>query len=330
MSPAQHRPTRLESIVGIALVAVAAVILIVILASQRRTDISRFGMQPPITDTPQGKSTFDLAQLAPHGFKSFGPSESYNPETLYEKIDGKAPLYTESGFVKLSTQRYINEKNQELTFELYLYDMGTVENAFSVYSIQRRSESSPVDDMNFAYRTDNALYLAHGRYYCEFIGSSDSPLVLDALDFLATGIVENLKDAGPTEIPGLAFFATDHLIADTLMLYLNGAFGFDGLTDTFSAKYRVNDETVTAFITKQFDPAAAKRLLDRYYKFLIDNGAAEISSGDADVKYVDFYGSFELIAAVGPFLYGIHQAADLPAAETTLAIVREKLTKENQ
>lgn len=330
MSPARHHPTRLESIVAIILTAIPLIVLVLIFTMQESSEISRFGIQTPVAEQPQAEPAIHLAAFSPQGFKTFGPGESYDQETLYEKINGKAPLYTESGFVKLFTQRYVSEKDYELTFELYIYDMESVANAFSVYSIQRRAKSSPIDDLPFAYRTENALYLTHGRYYCELIGSSDSPLLLDALDFTATALVENLKDAGPLEIPQLALFPTENLVPNTFILYLNSAFGFEGLTNTFSAKYKIDNQTVTAFISKQTNSAAAENLANVYIDFLLDNGGEEISSSDTAVKYINFYGSLEVVSVENSFVFGIHLADDRKAAENILTLIRGNLAKESQ
>ncbi len=310
---------------SIILILIPTVVIVAIFLHQGKPDMSRFGIGPTVAEKTMDESVNGLAQLAPQRFEPFGPAESYDEESLYEKINGKAPLYTESGFQNLSTQRYINEKDENLTFELYLYDMGSAAGAFSVYSIQRRAESAPVGDMIFAYRTKNALYLAHGRYYCELVGSSESPVLLDAIDFTVISLIEILKDPGPVEIPELSLFPADGLIPNTFILYLNGAFGFDGLTNTFSAKYKINDETVTTFISRQSDSASASGLFSSYYKFLLDNGATEISSTEPDTKYVDFYGSLEAICAKGPFVFGIHQAEDRWAAQTILTRIRDNL-----
>jgi hypothetical protein len=330
MSPVHHHPTRFESIIAIVLVAVPLIVLIAIFKTNKGADISRFGVRTPITEKPQGESVIGMADLAPKGFKPFGPSESYNEENLYEKIDGKAPLYTESGFVKLYTQRYINEKDEQLTFELYIYDMDSEENAFSVYSIQRRADSTPIEDLPFAYRTENSLYLAHGRYYCELIGSSNSPLLLDALDFTASDLVENLKNAGVLEIPRLALFPAENLIPHTFILYLNGAFGFDELTNTFSAKYKIDDQTVTAFISKQSNTDVAENLANEYAQFLLDNGGDKIASPDPSAKYFDLFGSIEAVSVENSFVFGIHQADDRRTAETILTLIRDNLAEEHQ
>jgi hypothetical protein len=335
MSPVHHHPTRFESIIAIVLVAVPLIVLIIIFNTHKGADISRFGVQTPTTEKPQSKpmpaeneSDIATADLAPKGFKPFGPGESYNEENLYEKIDGKAPLYTESGFVKLYTQRYVNEKDEQLTFELYIYDMDSAENAFSVYSIQRRADSTPIEDLPFAYRTENSLYLAHGRYYCELVGSSDSPVLLDALDSTAAALIENLTNAGDLEIPHLALFPAENLVPHTFILYLNGAFGFDELTNTFSAKYKIDDQTVTAFISKQSNSDAAENLADEYSQFLLDNGGDKIVSPDPSAKYFDLFGSIEAVSVENSYVFGIHQADDRKAAETILTLIRDNLSKE--
>ncbi|MFA5424388.1 MAG: DUF6599 family protein [Phycisphaerae bacterium] len=328
ISSAKRQPTRLESAIATALIAVPVIIILVIFVSQKNADISRFGITAEIAEKPQGQQGINPAELAPpQGFEKFGPGEYYDQETLYEKIDGKAPLYLESGFVKLFTQRYVNGKNYELTYELYVYDMGLTGNAFSVYSVQRRAGSSP-GNLQFSYSTDNGLFLSYGKYYCEFIGSSDSPLLLDAIDFTANALIENLKDAGPVEIPQLDMFASQNLVPGSYILYLNSAYGFTGLTNTYSAKYKINGETVTAFISKQPDGSAAQKLAEQYVDFLIANGGEKIQSPDADTQYVDLYGSIEIVSVKDSFVYGIHQAEDKKAAENALALISEKLDEE--
>ena len=335
MSPTQHHPTRLESIIAIVLVIVPLIVLIAIFNTNKGADISRFGVRTLTAEKSQSipmlaedESVIAMAELAPKGFEPLGSGESYNDENLYKKIDGKAPLYTESGFVKLYTQRYVNEKDEQLTFELYIYDMDSAENAFSVYSIQRRADGTPIEDLSFAYRTENSLYLVHGRYYCELVGSSDSPVLLDALDSTATTLIENLTNAGDLEIPHLALFPAENLVPHTFILYLNGAFGFDELTNTFSAKYEIDNQTVTAFISKQSNSGAAEKLDDEYTQFLLDNGADKITSLDPSAKYFDFFGSIEAVSVENSYVFGIHQADNRRAAETILTRIRDNLAKE--
>ncbi|MHC4075407.1 MAG: DUF6599 family protein, partial [Planctomycetota bacterium] len=75
----------------------------------------------------------DWGLLLPQGYEKLSDVEIYDSDNLYEKINGKATLYTESGFRKLFTQRFANSLDKSLAAELYLYDMGEAKNAFSVY-----------------------------------------------------------------------------------------------------------------------------------------------------------------------------------------------------
>ena len=115
----------------------------------------------------------------PPGLEPMGPPERFDAETLSEKIDGKAELYLSSGFVSLVCQRFFSAGDNRLWLEVFLYDMGDGRNAFSVFSSQRRADGWDADLTRFAYRTENALFMAHGREYIEIVGSD--ALLSDAI-----------------------------------------------------------------------------------------------------------------------------------------------------
>ena len=53
----------------------------------------------------QSQPPSDFASLPPE-LKPFGPPETFAPDNLYDKIDGKAELYLAAGFVRLHCQRF--------------------------------------------------------------------------------------------------------------------------------------------------------------------------------------------------------------------------------
>ncbi len=138
MGSIKYRARRLEPVISICLLAILFLIGLGIFIKQFDYDMSRFGIGTAAA--PKFEIPFELSSLVPAGFETLSKAEIYNPENLYEKINGKAPLYTESGFEKLSTQRFASISDQSLWMELFVYDMATVRNAFSVYSVQRRAE----------------------------------------------------------------------------------------------------------------------------------------------------------------------------------------------
>jgi hypothetical protein len=165
-------------------------------------DMSRFGIGATTAELLTQKKTEEaaLGSLAPSGFEALSETETYTAENLYEKINGKAPLYTESGFEKLFTQRFASRDRENLWMELFVYDMANIRNAFSVYSTQKRAG---VEMLSFAYprfhyKTGNGLYFVHGKYYVELVGSSKSTKLLGAMVEVTQKISSTLPADGNT------------------------------------------------------------------------------------------------------------------------------------
>jgi len=318
---------KLESVVSISLLSILVLIAITILVKQSGYDMGRFGLT---TETTSLKTEqVPLSSLAPAGFETLS-EEVYIADNLYEKIDGKAPLYIESGFEKLFTRRFINKEDENLWMELFVFDMAALKNAFSIYSVQRRADVEILPDMQFGYRTSDAPYFVHGKYYVEFIASSKSDELFKAMIETAQKIQTNLAVDKAAQIPELSLFPQEDLVAGSHKLYLESAFGFEGFTDIFTAQYKFGDETITAFLNRRQDPQDAQLVAKSYHKFLIDNGA-EIKAATNETlntfgaKVFDFYDTTEIVYAAGLFVVGIHEAENQQSAEKLAAILINKL-----
>ncbi len=318
MGSVRHRDRQragLESAISICLLLILLLIGLGVLLKQSHYDMGRFGIDPVAAGVVQpqaaGLTTEDkqaLTSLAPGGFKTLSDAEIYNPENLYEKINGKAPLYLESGFVELFTQRFISDTDESLWMELFVYDMATIKNAFSVYSIQKRADVELLPDKQFGYKTSNAVYFVHGKYYVELVGSSESAELLGAMGQVMQNISSNLPVDKDANIGELVLFPEEDLVLGSAKLYLTNAFGFEGLTDTFIARYKFADEIITAFLSQKDSAAEAITVFENYYKFLLDNGGKELPTTNPKIRFVDFYGTLEIVAVAGPFVLGIHEA----------------------
>jgi len=320
---------KLESVVSISLLSILVLIAITVLVKQSGYDMGRFGLA---TETTSLKTEqVPLSSLAPAGFETLS-EEVYIADNLYEKIDGKAPLYIESGFEKLFTRRFINKEDENLWMELFIFDMAKIKNAFSVYSVQRRAEVEILPDMQFGYRTSDAPYFVHGKYYIEFIGSSESDELFKAMIETAKKIQTNLPVDKAAHIHELGLFPQEDLVAGSHKLYLESAFGFEGFSDIFTAQYKLGDETITAFFSKKNSAVEATKAFESYHKFLIENGA-EIKAATNEAlntfgaKVFDFYDTTEIVSATGPFVVGIHEAENRQSAEKLAAILINKLNE---
>ena len=321
MDSTKGKPKKLESIVSISILSILLLITLAVFIKQSDYDMSRFGIEAPIGELITAK----LRSLAPAGFETLSEIEVYHAENLFEKINGKAPLYIESGFEKLFTQRFINKKDENLWMELFVFDMTALRNAFSIYSVQRRPDVEFLSDLQFGYRTTDSPYFVHGKYYIEFIVSTKSDELFKAMMETAQKIQTSLALDADTEIPELSYFPQDNLVSGSQKLYLASAFGFEKLTDTFTAQYRVGDEAVTAFLSKRSSAAEATTLFESYHKFLIENGGKEMPTENPKVKYVDFYGTLEIVTTAGKFVFGIHEAENPQLASQIEKMILNKL-----
>lgn len=311
MDSAPKRAKRLESVISICLLMGLFLMGVVISVKQFDYNIN----QP--------------SSLAPVGFETFSKPETYTEENLYEKINGKAPLYIESGFRKLLTQRFVSKDDQNLWMELFLFDMGTAKNAFAVYSVQRRPDAETLQTMQFAYKTTNALYFAIDKYYVELVGSAESQKLLEAMLAVAEKTPGWLGVAKDTEIAELRLFPQENIVPDSFKLHSASAFGFEGLTDTFTTRYIFDGSYLTAFLSGRQNAQDAQLVAESYYKFLINNGGVDkpLINKDIEAKVVEFYGTTEIIFTTGPFLAGMHEAQNQQLAEELAVKLIDKLSE---
>lgn len=279
----------------------------------------------------QGTAAESIAANGPKGFKAF-KMEEYTPENLYEKIDGKAPLYLEAGFKKLTTQRFVNTTDESLWFENYVYDMTDSKNAFSVYSTQKRSDAEALTDIGTsqAYKTTNGLYFVKGDFYVEMIGSAQSQELLDAAIQVAKQMQVEETLPGEKQVSETDLLQADNLVADSFQLYRGEAFGFDKFGDLYSAKYKMGDQKVTVFMGRCENAQQAKAMAKSYHDFLIENGGEIQNTTQKELEncIVDLYGSYELVTSVGDFIIGVHEAENQQNGEKAILEIINKLKEQ--
>jgi hypothetical protein len=290
--------------------------------------MARFGMVASVAGGAAEPQEMDLTAFTPAGYAAFSQLEVYNPDSLYEKINGKAPLYTDAGFEKLYTRRFAGQSDPNLAMELYLYDMGQAKNAFSVYSLQKRPDGEAVAEIAMAYKTSNGLYLIQGRYYVEVVGFVTSAELSAAMAEMGKRLCQGLAAEGG-EIAELKLLSDEKLITGSIKLYTESAFGLDTFGNVFAGSFQLGGDTVTGFVSQRADAADAEKMAKEYYKFLLDNGANAIKPQNAglNVMMADFYGAVEIVFAQDTFVAGIHEAEAQGSAEELAKILINKLSE---
>jgi len=229
--------------------------------------------QPPAEpDAPAGAARF--ADLLPGALEAKTPAESFDADTLFQKINGKDEQYLSAGFVRLDCQRFQLVGQPDLWLELFVYDMGEATNVFAVYSAQRRDDAEPTDLAKHAYWSEGRLFLAHGRYYVEILPVRVDVNLVTATVLLATNfVVDAAVEAAGEDVTLL--FPPEGLVPDSIGLLVADAFGCAGLDNVYVALYRVDETTVTAFLSQRSIPDDAKAMAETYISYLKELGASE-------------------------------------------------------
>jgi hypothetical protein len=245
----------------------------------------------------------------PPGMVPLSLPEAFDAQNLSDKINGKAELYLSAGFVGLNSQRFKDKKDASLWIEAYLYDMGNGQNAFSVFSAQRREGAATLDLTPYAYRTQNALFLVHGSFYIEIIASEATDRAFNPMKLLAENFIHNTA-AQTVIIQEKDLFPVQGLVAESISLISADAFGFDRLNQIYTAEYEVEGYQMMAFLSRRQDNQNAQDLASAYQKFLETFGGQTI---DADLpikgaKVVEILETYEVIFSSGPYIAGVREA----------------------
>ena len=194
-----------QKLAGYGILALLGLIAVWLLIQQSRFNPAVIvAMHAPVKPRPQavsGQAQAATAALIPvvAGFTPLAPAQSYGPENLSDKIDGKAELYLSAGFKEMSCRSFGLGGAGGAHVEVFLYDMGSAQNAYAVFSGQRRSGSPSSSLTANAYATTNALFFTQGRFYVEIVADRASETLQKSLEAYATALLAKLPAVGETK-----------------------------------------------------------------------------------------------------------------------------------
>jgi hypothetical protein len=278
-----------------------------------------------------GQASAATATLIPEvpGFTPLAPAQSFGPDNLSDKIDGKAELYLSSGFKEMSCRSFnVADPSGKAYVEAFVYDMGSAPNAFAVFSGQRRPGSPNIPLTANAYATSNALYFTRGPFYVEIVADRASAALQNSLKTYAEATLAKMPAEGKGGATKAAdLFPKEGLTSDTVRLNASDVFGLEGFNNVFTGEYTLKNGTATAFLAERDTPEQAKADAERYLKFLTTNGYQKIKSPAAPegIELLKLDNSYEIILVQGRFLAGVHDASSLEAAQELVEKVRTAL-----
>ena len=310
-----------QTLLSLVILGVLAIITIGVLIAQithnpaiqqMAPDLAAGVISPEASPASADKSLISLAL----GQSPLSPPETFDAATLSDKINGKAELYLSAGFVRLSSQRFKDPGTGDVWMEAFIYDMGSAQNAFSVFSAQRREDALTLALGQYAYQTSNALFFVHGHFYVEIVASDISEKIIQPM----TAFAETFIAKHPIQIQTIGekdLFPAEGLIQNSIALVSADAFGYDRFDQIFTATYQLQGSELMAYYSRRKTPGEAEELASSYRDFLAAFGGktTEADPGIKTARMIYILDTYEIIFSHGPYVAGVREAVDKQSAQ---------------
>lgn len=265
---------------------------------------------------PEAGPAAALTSLSLPGWRALGSVEQFTPATLYEKINGRAEAYISYDVVGLSYYGLATDDGSQY-LDIYVYDMGTPERAFGIYSVERDPSATAIELGRRAYVSGASFFVWHGNYYVQVLASDTGDALRAQVRQATDDLLAELPDTG-SAVAGLASLPTQDMVPGSEKYYARNALGFGFLTRTYSADYRLGETDVTLFLSVQEDAAGAQAVWDGYLAYLTDF-EAQITQTDgasgSQAAFGDLDGYYDVIHRQGNRVAGAALLEDRQLAE---------------
>ncbi|MHC4492923.1 MAG: DUF6599 family protein [Planctomycetota bacterium] len=270
------------------LLLLAALVGLFLLAGARPGPV---GLPPP----PSTARSALLPLTTPGGWPR-GEIETYDAESLFEKINGKADAYLALDVEGLAFASYARPDDPSTYIDVYLYDMSAPLHAYGIYRAQRSGNEQALDAGEEAGAVGASVFLRKDRFYLEVIASGGDAAAE------ARALARAIAQALPAEhdpVTDPAYLPRAGL--QSVRYVRESGLGVEALTDAFLAVYADGAQVVVA---RPASPEAACKEALESFAFL--KTPAEF-------------------AATGAYAVGVVGAPDPARAKALLAEVSEAL-----
>jgi hypothetical protein len=267
----------------------------------------------------------------PDGLVPLSPPEKYHAENLSDKINGKADLYLSAGFKRLESRRFGLVSDKSRWMERYLYDMGGHQNAYAVFSAQRRKDTQDTDLTPQSYLSANGLFLVHGSCYLEIIASEATPRMQSQMRALASSYITANPVKG-NDLPIVKLFMPEDKVPHTSKLIAASAFGIQGLDWVYTSSYASENGQAAVYISKRGSPSQARTSADKFIAYWNEYGGASVPAPARlpGVQIVFILDNYEIAAVLGDYFFGVHEATNLDFGLELISRVHQSIEEARQ
>jgi hypothetical protein len=217
----------------------------------------------------------DITALLPdtiEDWKVSAKDQMYSRENLYKYIDGGAELYISYGFKKVINRTYSKRGQPDMLVDLF--DMGTSQNAFGVFSHSRETIDNTFGQGS--QYTEGLLLFWKDRFFVSILASPETTESRSAVFDIAGKIEAAIKNEGP--LPEILDLLPDQSLVRESIRYFHHYIWLN-------SHYFVSDRNIL-HVNENTDALLAKygERMKRYILLLVKYK----NDKDAGVAYNDF------------------------------------------
>jgi hypothetical protein len=134
----------------------------------------------------------DMAPQEINGWKATEKPEAFDRQTIFNYIDGAGEVYLAYNFAEVMVFHYSKPDNPDMTAEIF--DMGSPEDAYGVFSHSRESEEPGIGH-GYEYRS-GVLFFWKGKYYVSAVADKETSESKEAVIALAKDIAGRIPEMG--------------------------------------------------------------------------------------------------------------------------------------
>jgi len=256
------------------------------------------------------------------GWKLTVSQRIYQPDDLWDFIDGAAGAYLSYDFVDLNLAEYQQGHN---IVRVELYRHSTPENAFGIYASERNTDYSFIDIGTEGYASEGILNFLAGNYYVKICLVGKNKDTGTAIRLIAGEIAENLGQE--YHWPGeLQLFPDSNMVEHSEHFISRNFLGFDFLGSAFTAEYS-NEGFFYLFIIHGKQENDIKTMIGQYLAF-IGQTIDPLPSEPFLVK--DPYNGGITVLVVQNYLFGVVGCRDQAESIRYLELMRNNLSGQQE
>lgn len=225
-----------------------------------------------------GQSPAQLKSWLPpvEGWTLAGEVEVFNPENLFNRINGAAPLYIENNFREMTSMEYTRGESY-ITIQAYRH--ATPEDAFGMYAAERSPDLTVFPIGGEAQGDEGSLAFFAGSLYVKMWSNEDN--LGEVIREIATALAQKIDPRAGYPALLRSFPAREKIPCSESYTTAN-YLGHEFLKGVYSARYRQDEREYQLFVIAATNAGEAKTILEKYLAFT--KQSLDLEEGELLVK----------------------------------------------